>query len=250
MHKKIKVVGCTVAGQKNSKSGLCQDMVFIHRDPKQRVGLIALADGAGSCSFSHLGAECIVNNLKEKIENSFARYYNDNQAAKKEIIEHLKGRLRMLSQEKRIDFKQLSSTLLFVYFKCSKSSVEYIAGHVGDGVVVVTDGESTDVLSHPVRGEYANSTIFLTSEQVASNFQIYSGRIVGKAGFMLMSDGAAESLYNRSSRMPAPACKKIFQWFDRYSQEKCQKYLINCIEKILTRRTHDDCGIAVAKVIL
>ena len=227
---------------------VCQDKVQICRFKGKRSAFVALADGAGSCTNSHLGAGFAVMEIGKIVRKNFDRFRMDPGSAGPEIVDALQSGLASLAKAEGVDIKSLSSTFLFVYARISRKAIHYIAGHIGDGVIGMLENGSLRVLSHPQKGEYANSTIFLTSSKAASYLRIYSGSIRGNAGFLLMSDGTAESLYLHRSRQFAPACKKILKWFEKHSQEKVRAAFARNLDEIFREKTFDDCSIAAMAI--
>lgn len=128
--------------------------------------------------------------------------------------------------------------------------MRYVAGHIGDGVIVYGNDHQVDVLSEHERGEFANTTFFVTSKDADSSFRVYSGHLRAPSGFIIMSDGAAESLYIRKSKTPnATYCRQILQWGNRYSQKKIHEaILMNLEQGVFKLVTNDDCSLAMLKI--
>ena len=116
------------------------------------------------------------------------------------LIEELKN----ISAASNFNLKDLASTLLSVAVKENN----FIALHIGDGVIGMLDDENLTILSKPDNGEFANETTFVTSVDAISHFRLYKGDIDKVSAFMLMSDGAASGFYNRSSQNLVPILKK------------------------------------------
>lgn len=127
------------------------------------------------------------------------------------LQDKLKEKLKELSQREDIRKKleesgssqmnimQLASTLLFVAINGDR----YITGHIGDGFIaalmsVPDDEEKAIPFSYPKNGEYANETFFVTDANMEENFELDAGSISEKGimAFSLMSDGAADGLWN------------------------------------------------------
>ena len=248
--RKIKIAKTEARGRMHvAKNIVCQDKTYVHRYKDKRSAIIALADGAGSCQYSHLGAKAVVMNIGRIVSSNFSKYFSDSDSARYEITKYLHAGLQMESRKRDIEFKQLSATLLFCYVVRKGKSIRYLAGHLGDGVIVMQNREGTKILSHPDNGEFANTTFFVTSPKAKDYLRIYTGEIQGDAGFMLMSDGTAECLYNKAERKPVPACDKIFRWFNYYSQQKCNRVLDKVMRQYIQPMSMDDCSVAVIKTV-
>ena len=130
------------------------------------------------------------------------------------------------------------------------SEEHFFIVHVGDGVIgLVRDGESK-VASGPDNSEFANQTTFLTSKGSASTMRLLRGTIDGIAGFILMSDGTAHSLYNTRTRELAPACVKLVTALAsapaaQTKNPEHNKQLRKLIGTKIRHATKDDCSIGI-----
>ncbi len=249
MRFKIKIFGNATPGRSHlARNQPCQDKVHYCCFEKQSA-IISLADGAGSCVWSDIGAEYIVNNIGEIIHSNFDDYFENPTQASYDIVSKLLMGLQQIAILKTIDLHELSSTLLFAYVRKTPKGVKYLAGHIGDGVIAIGgSSDEIEVLSHPTRGDFANTTVFITGPDAAKNLRVYSGFVQYNIGFLLMSDGAAESLYSQRLKTLAPACKEILAFFDRYSQKIAGSAIKKILERHFIKKTHDDCSLSVLKV--
>jgi len=143
------------------------------------------------------------------------------------------------------DLSDLASTLLFVAVKDGV----YLAGHLGDGVIGVLREDRVDVLSTPKRGEFANTTYFVTQADSDIRLRLYTGPTDEADGFILMSDGAAESLFDRARKVMAPAVQRILGWLDEHPPLAVTRALYYNLNSIIIEKTNDDCSIAVLKLV-
>jgi hypothetical protein len=201
---------------------------------------IALADGAGSRVHSGYGAEIVVNETVAFVCNHFEDLFHDLVVARRLILDRLIDALRQGIQGRELPILDLASTLLFVAQKDDR----YIAGHIGDGVIAGVGMQGVETLSHPDNGEFANSTFFVTDETASEHFRLYKG-IGWWSGFVLMSDGVAESLYQKATGKPAIAVEKLLQWNTRLPRDEMEKVLQVNLEQFFTRNSTDDCSIAL-----
>lgn len=249
MKPKIKTACYAAKGRAHEISGQpCQDKVFIKRIRKN-CAFAALADGAGSEFLSHIGAYYAVSNLFSIINDSINNHLIDEINLRKKIVTKLQIGFDELAIKHNALRNNFACTLLFVYSKLIKKRTFYIAGHIGDGVIALFNAKESKVLSPPDRGEFSNSTFFLTSDNALSHFRIYKGTLYGDAGFMLMSDGTAESLYRNSDAALAPACAKIFRWADKFSSKKITRLLEKNSNYVFREMTRDDCSIALMRTV-
>ncbi len=210
-NKQWKSAGASVRGRSHSAYDLpCQDRVYA--SASRRVSVIALSDGAGSCRYSHYGAEIVVKETCKLLSKRFHRLYglNNQQIASKVLNKLLKKIKRKVKRLKAESIKEFSSTLLFV----AVSDTRCILGHIGDGVIGKLMGDRLSVLSYPENGEYLNTTFFVTGSDALKHMRIQRNTIEDTSGFILMSDGASESLYDRQSLALSPVSKQILDWLD------------------------------------
>jgi len=251
MRSLIKVAGGVVKGRSHEiNKSPCQDKFYVCKEKNKQIAGIALADGAGSCKFSHIGAEFTVKNVLPYIKENFDLFINDHQKAESQIINFLLCGLSNIAQSNEIAINELACTMLFIQIRNKKNTIEYLAGHIGDGVIFYEEEKKVKLLSEPENGEFANSTIFVTSKNSNTKLRIYSGVLRKPTGFMIMSDGTAETLYIKKTKEPNQTyCQQIFNWCNKYSQEKITKALEQNLQNGIFRDvSSDDCSLCLLKV--
>lgn len=212
---------------------------------------IALADGAGSRPRSQIGAEAVVRAMLKMLCAQFDQIYSMCAAGSDDARQHIHRRLiETLNREAtrhHCDIDALASTLLFVAHKGDR----FLAGHIGDGVIAQVDVAGTPhTLSHPDNGEYANTTVFVTDTLAVDKFRLFHGNSDAKlAGFVLMSDGCAESLYDKKTGMPAAAITKLLAWNEEHSRKKMEAILAINLEQAFSRKSTDDCSLALLSIL-
>ena len=121
----LKSASAFVQGRSHEKNDIpCQDRTY--ELVTKGFGAIALADGAGSCEASHIGAHHITKTVVHYIKKRFA-YLTKLKYPHKHLQKQIENDLKWLAQTKKKEFKELSSTLLFVVIKNGR----FIAGHIG-----------------------------------------------------------------------------------------------------------------------
>ena len=220
----------------------CQDYASGRR--RYGVAAIALADGAGSRTHSALGASTAVRISLRLLTSAFDNFANmierDEREARRCIFSEIARALSSVARRSGVDAPSLASTLLFAAFKEDR----FLAGHLGDGAIAMVDAEDmATVLSSPENGEYTNTTYFLTDHAAEDRLRLYSGTL-RRGGFVLMSDGAAEVLYHRSTRSMAPAVSQLVSWNRRFRRPKVEGALRENLAGPLARSS-DDLSVAV-----
>lgn len=233
-----------VKGRKHELMDIpCQDKTAVFRDEANKVTAVALADGAGSAKIAEKGAECVVNKVLPYVNKYFDRIYNNRQDPLiiDELVNYLHEELVRVAHTCNGRIDDLATTMLFCVIKDSR----FLAGHIGDGIIGIHCSNSTALLSSPVNGEYVNETFFVSDENAALHMSIYGGEIGDIDGFILLSDGSANSLYEYKSARFSEAVENIFVMSGIMSNESFAKMLGEAFDDIVRKRTTDDCSIAL-----
>jgi hypothetical protein len=249
MRFKTKTAACAVQGRDHAAAGIpCQDRVFTRR-LDGRSAIVALADGAGSCGLSHIGAEFVTASVGGIIHSRFEDFFGSPSTAASEIVDRLQAGLSAKLSAASGSLADCASTLLFACIRRRRRVTRYISGHIGDGFIAILADRSVRVLSHPERGEFSNTTYFVTLPNAAGHLRIFTGTVYGDMGFLLASDGAAEALYRRRDGALGPACAIMLGWLSRLSQRKVGKALQKNMDHVFRLSTTDDCSIALLRTV-
>lgn len=125
--------------------------------------------------------------------------------------------------------KITEGSLLFVAVKDNR----YLAGHIGGGLIARLNG-SCSVLSKPK-----------AEDPDATKLRIYKGDLPESFGFMLISEGACQSLYEYSTGNLSPACGTFFEWLKEYDEETVSEALTDNINKYFLKNVKGDLNVAV-----
>lgn len=218
----------------------CQDKTYCNQ--RNRVKVIALADGAGSAALSHFGAECVIKAVSEYVIDNFLQLVSaDDNSIKADIASVIRTALSVQAAKLKCSEKDLSSTLLLAAVR--KDS--YIAIHIGDGVIGGYERDALKVLSAPENGEYANATWFTTTTDLEKVIRVYRGDASIMSGFILMSDGVEPSLYDIGGNALADATINLIYTNAKIDSKLMSQLLFESLEQAIAPRTHDDCSIAL-----
>ena len=206
---------------------------------------IVVSDGAGSARHSEEGAAIAVKATIAVLREMLP--WNDREAVGDAVLSSCQREMGKQANARRCEADDLAATLAFV----AVSGSVYIAGSLGDCVVIGARkvGSDLDVpksLFDQDRGEYANETVFLTSSHARKRLRMVRGPL-DASGFMVMSDGSAESLFLRHSRTPAPAVARILLAFEDRASSDVERDLGTTVLPMLAKRTRDDCSLAVLR---
>ena len=212
------------------------------------VQVMCLADGAGSASYSEYGAEALVNEGCRLLAERFTDFVtsDDGSQVKLDILQCLRSRLKVIAGRRECELEDLAATFLAV----AVAGNRFVVVHVGDGVIGYVKNGELRVASAPDNDEFANTTTFITSRDAGSRMRLARGSLDGVSGFVLMSDGTANSLYNCGTKQLAPACAKLVTLVGSAPRRQVnnpahRKYLRRLIDTRIRRATKDDCSIGI-----
>ena len=212
------------------------------------VQAICLADGAGSAAHSEFGAQAVVDEgcrvLVEQFEDFAAAA--DGVHVKADILKRLLLRLNEVAGRRDCDLTDLATTFACV----AVSGARFLGAHIGDGVVGYVKNDRLEVISAPHNGEFANQTTFVTSGDAALSMRLFRGSLVGVSGFILMSDGTADSLFSPRTGQLAEACSKLITSVGGTPAKRAKysshtKELRKFVGVRVRAATKDDCSIAI-----
>lgn len=243
-----RVMGAVAVGQSHVRHGTpCQDAFEFCKRRRGSIVSMALADGAGSRKLSHLGARAVTLGVSRYAANHFHSLWKLPEAeVSTRLIACAQRNLKKLTaQHVGTKAEDFACTLMLV--ACNADRV--IAANLGDGVVARRDTNgSWSALLPPQRGEHANETYFLTSPDIKRHLRVAKCEKADTA-YLIMTDGAADSLYERSTGRIAPAAESFVGWMQTHPRKAAQQALQETLSTTLTARTHDDCGVGVVKNI-
>ncbi|MFZ4729711.1 MAG: PP2C family serine/threonine-protein phosphatase [Pseudanabaena sp.] len=252
------------AGTSHIKDDIpCQDYAKYEVHGKYFIG--AVADGAGSCTYSQEGSQIAVTSTLEYFAEMFGKL-NDNdvlfksEADAKEKFRDLIKRVRDeiglaagkkskelehdLDKKDKISPRQFSCTLLaFVAFPEGIAAMQ-----LGDGFIVVRDygKQEYDLLFLPSKGEFVNETTFVTSDDIGKKLQITYRP--NRVSFVCASTDGLENIAIKSRRdQQDQAYARFFVPLEDYMQseadpEKADDYIMSNFlnSDEFNRKTNDD----------
>jgi hypothetical protein len=244
----IKAAAATVVGRSHAHSGKpCQDACKTRN--LRNKACIVLADGAGSKRHSKDGADALVKLVARLLLDEFDRFYTGILEAHEDVAAEIVTRCKVVLEEKAASrhctVSEFASTLLF--FACD--NYRYIAGHIGDGAIVGRFGDHLFTLSEPQNGEYTNATFFVTDLDAIRRLRLYAGEYAHNLGVVLMSDGTAESLYNKATRQAGTGVSRLLDIFLELSAVEMRQVFQENLVQVLSKNSFDDCAIAALVVV-
>ena len=193
-------IKASVEGTSHNSAGVpCQDAcdAFRLKDGDDSVLVAAIADGAGSAEHSELGARAAVDHLLKVAcpEAVGADCLNEQlvRAWYQGTLEHLEG----VAVREFIPVKDLACTLLLAVVWKNGA----VLAQIGDGAWVLEKDGELMAGTWPENGEFANVTVFLTSQGAFEHLQFkrIEGRMSAVAGF---TDGIQSLALDFGARIP------------------------------------------------
>ena len=231
------------AGRNHLDRGLpCQDASGVSLDGG--LAIVVVSDGAGSAKHSEHGAAAAVEATTKVLRESVP--WNDPVASRERILVECQDEIARRAHGLGCPPDELAATLAFV----AATRNIYFTGNLGDGIIVAAHGDRTKVLLGPTRGEFANETVFLTSRRASEHLHTIKGILGDYDGFAAISDGAAESLYQRREGVLAPALSRIFSWSEEESSNRIEDAIRQSVMPSLHSRTGDDCSLGILQYVM
>lgn len=168
-------------------------------------GIAVVADGAGSCTHSHIGSAKVTELavkvfsalMGEKKWDRLGRLPSEDEwrgLAYSAVVGIRQG-LEKFAKEKNLALLSLSSTLIAVIY----SPIGLLVTHIGDGRAGYFNGKEWQSILQPFNGETASETIFLTSDVwIGDEKGIYiESRVIADRveAFTLLSDGCEKGAF-------------------------------------------------------
>jgi len=252
--KRWKNLACAATGTKHIKDQtICQDATDTLIVGNTLIGVVC--DGAGSAKFADVGAKLVaettavalskeINNLQVVRIFGFFKLQASARTVFKVFGRVLQLNIRTLERKARemgCEPKDLATTL--IAYVATPSWVGLM--QIGDGFVVFRrSGEKDYELAFPPeKGEYANTTTFVTSSNVAEKMQV--GIILDSVDFICASSDGLEKIALQwgSSVEAFPGFFKGMEGMMRADKYELLNWIKN--ETRLMQKTTDDRSIVV-----
>ena len=237
------VVGASVAGTSHLQGNVpCHDS-FRYKVLSPETVLVAVSDGAGSAAQPQIGSALAVESAMTTLEKQFSaklpEHERDWRVLLQDVFHEAKAALERKAAETGIALREYAATLIVLVLTKGWT----VSGLIGDcAVVVLTATESLESLCQPQKGEYANTTNFLTQDDALARLDI---RVLAESSksAAVFSDGLLELALNISANAPySPFFKPLFVFIEHVEQEQeAQNQLATFLNsERVNARTDDD----------
>ncbi len=168
----------------------CQDSLLSSYENGRAV--LALSDGCGSSSFSHIASDIIVRAVKDFFGG---RELSADSETKGGLIEFINHRLREKAEELSLrDMQELLATLIFAV----QEGDRLLVGQIGDGALMCFDEEGRCVyFSAPENSGAKNRTYFINSASAYDKLRMELTDCAGIRNIILFTDGPQRFFENQ-----------------------------------------------------
>lgn len=232
----------------------CQDASLVRVEGKCRPCAF-VADGAGSASLSHFGAQETVlrlSHLTATMENIHTKMLDVSESPDEKefhahahrFLVHSSETLGSLANSKNLPFKEFHCTLLMVVIGTER--IFWVK--VGDGQIVQEDIDGgLKTVGPSGKGVHANETNFLRENAAATMFSCGAFPATKISGIALMTDGAAERLVSNDGKKVAGRINTFLDGIrnDKFGENNLQEFLNDGNVWKPPGYTGDDKGIAL-----
>jgi hypothetical protein len=184
----------------------CQDRFRVCTVDSGVTLIAVVADGAGTAEHAHVGAEIAVETLCSVAQLGARAGRRDLDAVLREGARLARQRIVEAAADRKAAPRDLACTLLAVVL----APMAGAALQIGDGAIVSGAGDQWRCVIWPQKGEYANTTFFLSDEHALANAEVV---MLGDEvqDIALFSDGLEQLAIHFGSRSAhAPFFRSVF----------------------------------------
>ena len=221
-----RVVRASVQGTSHAKIGQpCQDSSSVGEDAPQGMLVAAIADGAGSAELSADGSRIVADAATRRAARLMRLHVQpfDEDVLEEilnEAVHYARKELEVEACRREKELKSFATTLVVAI--CTPEITG--AAQIGDGAMVTADKRMPQddedggytLFSAPQRGEYANTTNFITSSGWQNTLDVRTRRS-GASRLAMFTDGIQSMALNAASdNTPhTPFFDPLFSWADK-----------------------------------
>ncbi len=247
-----RVARASVQGTSHARTGQpCQDSSSVGEDAPDGIFVAAVADGAGSAELSANGsriAACAATRSAVRLLRLHVHpvYEGVLEEILQEAVHSARKELEAEARRQKKSLRDFATTLIVAI--CAPEITG--AAQIGDGAMVTADdGEGYTLFSAPQRGEYANTTNFITSSGWQNTLDVRTRR-GGVSRLAMFTDGVQSlALSAASGNTPhAPFFTPLFAWAEKQGDEQAATDTLKAFlsSPKVTARADDDLTLLLA----
>jgi hypothetical protein len=226
----------------------CQDRVHCSMLEREGALIAVLADGAGTAGLAQDGAEIAVSTVSAIAQLGVRAGRKDYEEVLREAATLARQRLSEAASERSVSMRDLACTLLAVIV----APVGGAALQIGDGAIVIgTQPAAWRWVFWPQKGEYANTTFFLSDDGALAQAEV-AALPDETLDVALLSDGLESLALHFGTRTAyGPFFKTAFAPLHARNETGEATALSHSLAKMLTSpavraRTDDDASLILA----
>lgn len=274
-HPDYKIIAGSTRGRSHAHEGKYRDDDFDIRSFDNGWQFLAVADGAGSATYSREGSRIVVTTAAEimhtltnehgeeldqlLLEQSDEEIKDESPlkvllfTMTKKVVKQCRDTLKEASEENECKLSDFNTTLIFTIMKPIDNGYFVASYAIGDGAAVIySRGKDIISLMDGDGGEYAGQTRFITMAEVASPEDIFDRVkcfvVEDFTSILLMTDGVSDPKFQSDADL-----SNIEIWDEVYSDiesevdlygERADDNLTNWLD-FFSRGNHDDRTLAM-----
>ena len=125
----------------------------------------------------------------------------------------------------------------------------WLAGHIGDGIILVANEINVQTLSQPENGGASWLTWFINGgdDEAKEHTRFYCGKAKKTLTFLLSSDGC-ENILRTETGAPSAIAIDMIRWPETMEEDTIQLMLSRRMEQTYSSFTDDDMGIVIMHI--
>jgi hypothetical protein len=166
-----RVASAVVIGSDHRRSSnVCQDAAVVRRvvGPRGERLVVVACDGAGSAKHGEVGAQVVSQAASRLLAAASERDLADPEALARRLLNSVRSAVASRASAMNAQSRDLSTTMLAALVDPTRA----VFFQVGDGAIVVGRGDELSVVFWPAKGQHANETSFVTSDDAASRLEV------------------------------------------------------------------------------
>ena len=166
-----RVASAVAIGSDHRKAAtVCQDAAVVRRMvvPGGERLVVVACDGAGSAKHGEVGAQVVSQTASRLLAAAGERDLADPEALARRLLNSVRSAVASRASAMNALVRDLSTTMLAALVDPTRA----VFFQVGDGAMVVGRGDELSVVFWPAKGQHANETSFVTSDDAASRLEV------------------------------------------------------------------------------